>query len=105
MTKNHSGSQRDNQRLLGGQSPQVDDLRDRRATEDTRLMTLAAEPVPLGSGLTTHGRGKYIYLKTNIWDGSMRALHFHSHNRMREAMAIGIATDSGPALPTNWAAS
>lgn len=56
------------------------------------LIELAREPVPLGSGIQTFGKGPHCYTKI-ARDGSVRIFHFRSLAGAQRAMAAGVAAD------------
>lgn len=64
----------------------------RRERDLERLFELAAEDVPIGSGTTEYGRGRYVYLKGS-WHGSERVFRFVRHSDALRAKQIGMASD------------
>ena len=58
-----------------------------------RLIALAAEPVPAGSGYREYGSGPYCYLKESATDGSVRSFRFRRREDAERAMAEGVAAD------------
>ncbi len=76
--------------------------RGRRAKEQEWLMALAAEPVPVGSGVCEFGRGQYAYVKTNHIDGSTRIFWFRSAAVATRATQVGVQAEEPMAWDLDW---
>lgn len=67
--------------------------RDRDEVE--RLIELAAEPVPTGSGAETFGRGAYCYVKLSNADfESTRVFRFRKQADAQRALRAGVRADA-----------
>ncbi len=55
---------------------------------DAALIALAAEPVPLGSGVTEVGRGSHLFIKLNPRDASVRFFRFRDVRAARDAIRV-----------------
>lgn len=70
-----------------------------RERSEARLIELAAETIPIGSGFTEYGEGRHCYVKANTFDGSLRCFRFRTLEAAHRAMAAGLAADEGHPYP------